>query len=102
MYDRRWRRARAAFLVRHPLCVECERLGIVTAAGVVDHVVPHRGDGDLFWDEGNWRAVCKHHHDTGTARFDGGFGNPAKAKVDDRGCDASGFPSGADHPWNET
>ena len=23
-------------------------------AEVVDHIVPHRGDGKLFWDEGNW------------------------------------------------
>jgi 5-methylcytosine-specific restriction enzyme A len=37
----------------------CAELGIVTDATQVDHVVPHRGNDDLFWDEqGNWQALC--------------------------------------------
>lgn len=59
-YDARWRKARLAFLAAHPLCAECERAGRVTPARVVDHVVPHRGDQRLFWDEGNWQALCDH------------------------------------------
>ena len=50
-YGPRWRRARAAFLARHPLCAACRAQGRVVPATVVDHVVPHRGDQRLFWDE---------------------------------------------------
>ena len=35
---------------------------------VVDHVVPHRGDQRLFWDERNWAPACKPCHDAKTAR----------------------------------
>jgi 5-methylcytosine-specific restriction enzyme A len=67
-YGARWRRARAAYLARRPLCVPCKTAGRLRAATVVDHVVPHRGDPVLFWDEANWAALCKLCHDVKTAR----------------------------------
>jgi 5-methylcytosine-specific restriction enzyme A len=67
-YGPRWRRARAAFLARHPLCVPCAAAGRLEPATVVDHIVPHRGDPVLFWDEGNWQSTCKRCHDAKTAR----------------------------------
>jgi 5-methylcytosine-specific restriction enzyme A len=67
-YGLRWRRARAAYLARHPLCVPCRVAGRLKPAAVVDHVVPHRGDPVLFWDEGNWQGLCKPCHDAKTAR----------------------------------
>jgi 5-methylcytosine-specific restriction protein A len=67
-YGPRWRRVRAAFLARHPLCAACGAQGRVVPATVVDHVVPHRGDPVLFWDEGNWAPSCKPCHDRKTAR----------------------------------
>lgn len=74
-YDGRWERARKAWLAEHPLCAECERNGRVTAATVVDHIIPHKGDYNLFWDsEHNWQSMCKPDHDAKTAREDGGFG----------------------------
>lgn len=57
-YGARWQRAREAYLAAHPLCASCKRHGRVTPARVVDHVVPHRGDPQLFWDESNWQALC--------------------------------------------
>lgn len=57
-YDHKWRKARERHLADHPLCVYCQRLGLVTAANVVDHVVPHRGDMALFWDQANWQSLC--------------------------------------------
>ena len=30
---------------------------------MVDHIKPHKGDETLFWDETNWQALCKPHHD---------------------------------------
>jgi hypothetical protein len=55
-YGSPWRRARAAFLALHPLCAACQALGRVVPAIVVDHVVPHRGDQRLFWDQGKLGA----------------------------------------------
>jgi 5-methylcytosine-specific restriction protein A len=40
----------------------------VVPATIVDHVVPHRGDQRLFWDQGNWAPACKSCHDRKTAR----------------------------------
>ena len=67
-YGSRWRRARAAYLARHALCVRCQATGRIEPSTTVDHIVPHRGDQTLFWDEANWAALCKRCHDTKTAR----------------------------------
>lgn len=67
-YDRRWRKAAAGFLAEHPLCAECERQGKVAPAECVDHIVPHRGDMELFWDVDNWQGLCIPHHQQKTAR----------------------------------
>ena len=73
--SRRWRRERLVFLKKHPLCCECERDGIISAAAVVDHVDPHRGDETVFWDDTRWQALCTSCHSRKTAARDGGFGN---------------------------
>ena len=39
---------------------------VLTPATVVDHIVPHRGDHALFWDEQNWQPLCKSCHDKKT------------------------------------
>lgn len=69
-YDSRWRKARARYLKAHPLCVRCRQEGKYVRATVVDHIKPHRGDAELFWDESNWQALCKHHHDVKTMTED--------------------------------
>lgn len=69
-YDRKWQRVSKAFLRSHPLCAECQRNGRYVAATVVDHIVPHRGDQKLFWDESNWQPLCKRCHDQKTGRED--------------------------------
>lgn len=74
-YGSRWQKARDGFLQNHPLCAECERAGKVTAAVVVDHVIPHKGDKNLFWDSENWQPLCKACHDRKTAKEDGRWGN---------------------------
>lgn len=67
-YDYRWQRARAAWLTEHPLCNICWQAEQTTAATVVDHVIPHRGDERLFWDPNNWQSLCKTCHDAKTRR----------------------------------
>ncbi|QDD91927.1 HNH endonuclease [Pseudomonas oryzihabitans] len=61
-YGYKWQKARERHLAGHPLCVYCQRQGLVTAATVVDHVVPHRGDMALFWDSSNWQSLCASCH----------------------------------------
>lgn len=50
-YSSAWRKAREGFLARHPFCVQCEAEGFPRLAAVVDHIIPHKGDKELFWDE---------------------------------------------------
>jgi len=70
-YGHKWREARAAFLKAHPLCVYCARAGRVTAANVVDHIQPHRGNMALFWDRSLWQGLCTHCHNTIKAQEEG-------------------------------
>ena len=91
-YGHGWRQARAVFLVEHPMCAYCDRMGRVTAATVVDHIIPHKGNADLFWDRDNWQALCKPCHDSVKAQEERG-------KV--IGCDASGLPVAASHHWQQ-
>jgi len=73
-YTYRWRKARTLFLKRNPLCRVCAARGVDTAANVVDHIVPHKGDTRLFWDRNNWQSLCKTCHDIKTAKEDGRWG----------------------------
>ena len=65
-YNAEWRKARLAYLKQHPLCAECMRNGQYTPATVIDHIIPHRGDQKLFWDQTNWQPLCKGCHDKKT------------------------------------
>jgi len=67
-YIYRWQKARKIFLNQHPLCAVCQSNGQVTVASVVDHIIPHKGNEALFWDESNWQSLCKFHHDQKTGR----------------------------------
>ena len=90
-YGSKWQRAREDWLREHPLCVMHQQRGMVVEATVVDHVVPHRGDLKLFWDRTNWQSLCKLCHDAHKQRIEKGGTVP--------GCDLSGIPIDANHPW---
>lgn len=62
------------------MCAECARNGVSMPARVVDHVIPHKGDKELFWNQDNWQSLCVPCHATKSAKEDGGFGNPLKGK----------------------
>jgi 5-methylcytosine-specific restriction enzyme A len=57
-YGGKWQRERLVFLQKNPLCVFCIALGVIEAATVVDHKIPHLGDQKLFWDRKNWQGLC--------------------------------------------
>lgn len=71
----RWRKLRERCLSENPLCVECEKEGHVTAGTIADHIIPHKGDYDLFWDFNNLQTLCTMHHNKKTATSDGGYKN---------------------------
>jgi 5-methylcytosine-specific restriction protein A len=50
--------ARQAQLKRQPLCENCLKHGRITAATVVDHKTPHKGDLELFLDPNNHQSLC--------------------------------------------
>lgn len=94
-FSARWRGPqglRTLHLRAHPLCCMCEARGRVTAAAVVDHIKPHKGDPDLFFDPGNVQSLCSDHHDR-TKQIEEKRGYVI-------GCDADGRPKAKDHPWN--
>lgn len=67
-YDHRWRNVRLAFLRESPLCRACSDRGVVTAATDVDHIIPHRGNQELFWRHSNLQALCARCHSAKTGR----------------------------------
>lgn len=58
---RRWQKLRRLVLTENPLCAMCERMGKVTAATMVDHIVPI-SKGGQFWDRQNLQGLCTHCH----------------------------------------
>lgn len=99
-YGSRWQKARVSFLKSHPLCVHCQERELLIPASRVDHITPHNGDQELFWDHDNWQALCESCHNRKTAREDGGFGNKGNGKVGAE-CRADGLPLDSRHHWNK-
>jgi len=64
LYNHKWSKQRSYFLQDNPLCVMCQNQGTIKQASVVDHIIPHKGDLQLFWDISNWQSLCKRHHDS--------------------------------------
>ena len=57
-----WRNFRLTFLSENPLCVACLSLGRHTPSFIADHIIPHHGNIELFWDEENIQALCNRCH----------------------------------------
>lgn len=62
-YTTAWDKAAKGHLDRSPLCVYCA-MGAwgqpprVTAARLVDHLIPHKGDQAIFWNKRDWVSSC--------------------------------------------
>jgi 5-methylcytosine-specific restriction protein A len=76
-YDAQWQRFRVSYLRLHPLCVACERNGLLTPALHVDHVVAMEKGGGKY-DLSNLQGLCHSHHSVKTCAEDGGFGRKKK------------------------
>lgn len=87
---RRLQQIRRDHFRRHPLCVECEKRGLIRAATELDHVVPlFKGGEDI---ESNRQGLCGDCHAEKTRRD---MGQRAKAPI---GVD--GRPTDPNHHWN--
>lgn len=64
----RWKRMRSRQLNESPLCRECLTAGRSVPATDVDHIVPHRGCSDLFFDRHNLQSLCQSCHSIKTQR----------------------------------
>jgi len=89
--DKRWLARRAAQLRAQPLCVMCKASGVVRLATVADHIVPHRGDLNVFW-YGELQSLCTTCH------------NRHKQQIEAIGystrVDVTGRPLDPNHPSN--
>ena len=63
-----WRAIRATQLAKEPWCAECLKRGEYVFAAEVDHIEPHKGDPELFFDENNLQSLCKPDHSRKTAK----------------------------------
>ncbi|MXS81562.1 HNH endonuclease [Nitrosomonas oligotropha] len=91
-YGYKWQKARKEFLKDNPLCIDHKERGYIVDATVVDHIKPHRGDQELFWDRSNWQALCEVCHDSHKQRLE-------KSGID-AGCSVDGIPIDSNHHWN--
>jgi 5-methylcytosine-specific restriction endonuclease McrA len=87
----RWQRLRQLQLRQHPLCAFCLERGHVTAANVVDHVVPHHGDWTAFVT-GQLQSLCEPCHKSAKRQIE------LHGYRTDIGLD--GFPTDPNHPFN--
>jgi 5-methylcytosine-specific restriction endonuclease McrA len=60
-YNHEWRKARGEYLAMHP---HCAMPGCGKPASVVDHIIAHRGDRNLFWSRTNWQSLCAPCHNS--------------------------------------
>lgn len=91
-YTYKWQQAAEGFLKRNPWCEDHRQRGAFVQAKVVDHIRPHRGDMQLFWDKSNWQSLCKHCHDSHKQRRE-------KSGVQ-IGGDIDGIPLDPGHHWH--
>ena len=53
---------RTEHIITEPFCRECAKRGERVPASDVDHIIPHRGDLDLFNDKNNLQSLCHRCH----------------------------------------
>lgn len=58
-----WQRRRQRQLMDEPLCQRCKPRGQLTPATEVHHLIPHKGNPELFF-RGELQSLCKPCHDS--------------------------------------
>jgi 5-methylcytosine-specific restriction enzyme A len=92
-HTKRWQRMRSWQLTVEPHCRMCTRRGRAgSCATDVDHIKPHRGNADLFFDPENLQSLCKTCHSSIKQELER---NPL------RGTLPNGRPASPHHWWNQ-
>ena len=93
-YQLNCHRKRAKYqLMIEPLCRFCQQAGRVEPARIADHVVPHRGDWNLF-RLGDLQSLCDHCHNAIKRRIE----DNGESENYSRAIGLDGFPTDARHP----
>jgi 5-methylcytosine-specific restriction protein A len=64
------RKQRKIFLKKNPFCVDCQKIGILKAAVIFDHVIPLSQDSSYWatWSLENKQGLCNSHHNQKSGR----------------------------------
>jgi 5-methylcytosine-specific restriction endonuclease McrA len=76
-YGSEWYAYRARFVRENPRCYICNSPDKIN----VDHIVPHKGNSEKFWDVYNFMSLCHSCHSKVTAMFDRYDDNRTEAKI---------------------
>jgi 5-methylcytosine-specific restriction endonuclease McrA len=76
---------------RNRFCSMCLEARVRRRANIVDHIKPHHGKRELFFDPRNLQTLCPTHHNRFKRREEHG-------RILS-GCDADGIPTNPKHPW---
>ncbi len=87
----RWRNKAKRQMQLEPLCAMCLQQGLVIAAEVADHIIPHKGDEQQFWN-GKLQSLCWRCH-SGSKAFEEAHGYS-------KAIGADGWPLDNRHPAN--
>lgn len=49
-------------MAEEPLCRMCSDRGDIVGGTQVDHILPHKGNADLFFNYENTQTLCDHCH----------------------------------------
>lgn len=69
----RWKRMSKDFLQKYPKCFVCG-----AKATIADHIVPHRGNLELFFNEDNLQPMCWSCHSRKTFKENNNFNGSKK------------------------
>jgi len=88
LYTYAWQQFSKAWMRSNPLCLYCETQGRIKLAQMVDHIEPHRGDVEVFWQDDNFASCCRACHNGPKARAENyadKTGNNIRDVLRDRG-----------------
>lgn len=73
-----WRKTSKEFLKKYPFCFICG-----AKATIADHITPHRGSLELFYDETNLQPMCQSCHSRKTFKENNNFHKERRGKKDE-------------------
>lgn len=68
-----WRKFSKRYKQSNPICVECEKNGLIVPVKVVDHIVPINAGGERL-SEDNCQSLCESCHNRKSSNESRGYG----------------------------